>query len=261
MRKFKVLPVILVLAAVSFGVDRAQAEGTLNITRKPRHHHHYPDPVADPDTAADPTPTQNDPAQPDPTQTVDQNPWITLENQVIAKYPTLSHAALDYAFNYLVQNEASVTNKNYMTVIDFDLASTVERMYVIDLKNVTVSTYLVAHGKASGDNFATHFSNQPDSNMSSLGVYLTGNEYVGEHGVSMILNGMEATNNNALSRAIVFHGADYVSDDFIKQNGRLGRSLGCPAVSLQYSTQLVQQLEGGSILYIHHDPLQQLISL
>jgi L,D-transpeptidase catalytic domain len=178
--------------------------------------------------------------------------WADVERQVAGKYPTISRPALERAFEYLNEHSDEIHNQNYLTVIDFDLPSTAERMYVIDLKDVTMSSYLVAHGKDSGDLYATEFSNAINSNKSSLGIYWTGNEYIGEHGLSMVLQGKEETNSNAEARVIVLHGADYVSYDFIKQTGRLGRSLGCTAVSLQYSSDLVRKLEGGSVFYVHH---------
>jgi hypothetical protein len=178
--------------------------------------------------------------------------WLDVERQVEAHYPAISKPALERAFQYINEHSEEVHNQNYLTVIDFDLPSSQERMFVIDLKNVTMNSYLVAHGKESGDLYATSFSNVAQSNKSSVGIYLTGNEYVGEHGLSMVLKGMEASNSNAEAREIVLHGADYVSEEFVKQTGRLGRSLGCTAVSLQYSTELTRKLEGGSVYYVYH---------
>jgi hypothetical protein len=186
--------------------------------------------------------------------------WLDVERQVEAKYPTISKPALQRAFQYLNEHSEEVHNQNYITVIDFDQPSSAERMAVIDLKNLTANTYLVAHGKESGDLYATSFSNVAQSNKSSVGIYLTGNEYVGEHGLSMTLRGMEASNSNAEAREIVLHGADYVSEEFIKQTGRLGRSLGCTAVSLQYSTDLTRKLEGGSVYYIYHSHTDESVS-
>jgi hypothetical protein len=186
--------------------------------------------------------------------------WLDVERQVEAKYPTISKPALQRAFQYLNEHSEEVHNQNYITVIDFDQPSSAERMAVIDLKNLTANTYLVAHGKESGDLYATSFSNVAQSNKSSVGIYLTGNEYVGEHGLSMTLRGMEASNSNAEAREIVLHGADYVSEEFIKQTGRLGRSLGCTAVSLQYSTELTRKLEGGSVYYIYHSHTDESVS-
>lgn len=179
------------------------------------------------------------------------SPWTEVKKRIEAENPDIPRTALNRAFDYLIANPDLVENTHYMTVINFDLPSTAERMYVIDLGSLAVQTYLVAHGKASGDNYATHFSNQINSYMSSLGIYLTGDPYVGVHGLSMRLRGMETTNSNAETRSIVLHGADYVSQDWIDQYGRLGRSEGCPAVSMQFSAQLVQELSGGSVFLIY----------
>lgn len=178
--------------------------------------------------------------------------WLDVERQLEGMYPTISKPALERAFDYLNQHSSEIRNQNYLTIIDFDQPSINERMYVIDLTNLTVNTYLVAHGKESGDLYATTFSNAINSNKSSLGIYWTGSEYIGEHGLSLTLLGKEETNSNAEAREIVLHGADYVSYEFIRQNGRLGRSLGCTAVSLQHSTDLVHKLSGGSVFYIYH---------
>jgi hypothetical protein len=161
-------------------------------------------------------------------------------------------AALDRAFGYLRDHPTEVANQNYVTIIDFDQPSTARRMHVIDLRSGRVEDLLVAHGKNSGENVATQFSNTPGSNMSSLGVYLTGDAIVSpKHGPAMLLHGMEPTNDNALRREIILHGADYVSEEFIKKNGRLGRSLGCPAVENGVAARLVDELKGGSVMLIY----------
>jgi len=110
-----------------------------------------------------------------------------------------------------------------LTVIDFDLPSTEKRLWVLDLAEHKVLFHtLVAHGHNSGENEASNFSNTDQSNMSSLGFYVTGQEYQGKHGRSLRLQGLdEGFNTNAAARSVVMHGADYVSEAFIKQNGRL----------------------------------------
>jgi hypothetical protein len=161
-------------------------------------------------------------------------------------------AALERAFAYLREHPSKVTNARYVTVIDFDQPSTARRMHVIDTTTGKVEDLLVAHAKKSGENFATQFSNTPGSNMSSLGLYLTGDAITSpKHGPAMLLHGQEATNDNALKREIIFHGADYVSDEFIRKNGRLGRSLGCPAVEYGVVARLVDELKGGSVMVTH----------
>ena len=144
-------------------------------------------------------------------------------------------------------------NQQRLTVIDFDLPSTEKRLWVLDLAEHKVLFHtLVAHGHNSGENEATNFSNTDQSNMSSLGFYVTGHEYEGKHGHSLRLQGLdEGFNTNALARSVVMHGADYVSESFIKQNGRLGRSLGCPALPLDQYSQIIDAVKGGSCLFLN----------
>jgi len=144
-------------------------------------------------------------------------------------------------------------DKQTLTVVDFDLPSTQKRLWVLDLaKNEILFHTLVAHGHNSGENEATSFSNTGESNMSSLGFYATGGEYEGKHGHSLRLQGLdEGVNNNAAARSIVMHGADYVSEDFIKQNGRLGRSLGCPALPMDQYSQIIDVVNGGTCLFLN----------
>ncbi|MBO2012413.1 murein L,D-transpeptidase catalytic domain family protein [Hymenobacter negativus] len=144
-------------------------------------------------------------------------------------------------------------DKQTLTVVDFDLPSTEKRLWVLDLaKNEILFHTLVAHGHNSGENEATNFSNTDQSNMSSLGFYATGSEYEGKHGHSLRLEGLdEGFNTNAAARSVVMHGADYVSEDFIKQNGRLGRSLGCPALPLDQYAQIIDAVNGGTCLFLN----------
>lgn len=140
-----------------------------------------------------------------------------------------------------------------ITVIDFDKVSSEKRLWVLDLakKEILFHT-LVAHGKKSGEEKALYFSNKMESNMSSLGFYLTGNTYCGKHGLSLVLQGLDKGYNcNAEKRNIVMHGASYVCDDFVKCNGRLGRSLGCPAVPYDVHDKIIDAIKNGSLLYIH----------
>ena len=154
---------------------------------------------------------------------------------------------------YLNLKQTGRLASNRLTVVDFDLPSTTKRLWVLDLDAHKVLFHtLVAHGHNSGENEATTFSNTDQSNMSSLGFYVTGSEYEGKHGHSLRLNGMdEGFNTNALARSVVMHGADYVSEAFIKQNGRLGRSLGCPALPLDQYAQIIDTVKGGSCLFLN----------
>ncbi|HMP98429.1 MAG TPA: murein L,D-transpeptidase catalytic domain family protein, partial [Cyclobacteriaceae bacterium] len=145
-------------------------------------------------------------------------------------------------------------NKHILTLIDFELSSTVKRMWIINLEEKRLLMHtLVAHGKNTGEEFANSFSNTPHSNQSSLGFYITGKTYYGKHGLSLRLHGMEqGFNDKAEDRAIVLHGADYVSSDFIKKNGRLGRSQGCPAVPMDSYQTIIQLIADKTCMFIYH---------
>lgn len=141
-----------------------------------------------------------------------------------------------------------------LTVCDMTESSTRNRMWVIDLskKKVLFNTY-VAHGQGSGEEFATSFSNATNSHKSSLGFYVTGDIYDGEHGASLRLYGMDkGFNNAAYDRSVVVHGADYVSGNFIENNQKLGRSWGCPAVPSKLSGPIINAIKGGSCLFIYY---------
>lgn len=147
-----------------------------------------------------------------------------------------------------------VVKSNILTLVDFSLSSNLKRLWIIDLaNNVVLFQSLVAHGRNTGEEFATNFSNSPESFKSSLGFYTTGEVYQGKHGVSLKLDGLEkGLNNNARNRAVVLHGADYVSESFIKNHKRLGRSQGCPAVPVEFVSDIIEMIKGQSCLYIYH---------
>jgi hypothetical protein len=141
-----------------------------------------------------------------------------------------------------------------ITVIDYSLPSTQPRLWVIDLATDEVLFHeLVAHGRNSGNNFATSFSDEPDSKQSSLGLFRTAEPYWGRHGYTLRLDGLEAgVNGRARERFIVLHGADYVGPDSIAHLGRLGRSWGCPAVSRDVSGPLIDRIRGGTALFVYY---------
>jgi hypothetical protein len=144
-------------------------------------------------------------------------------------------------------------NSNVITVVDFNKSSREKRMWIVDMLNKTlVLNTWVAHGQGSGDDMATRFSNNNESHQSSLGFYLTDDVYIGKHGRSLRLNGLDAgINSSARARGIVVHAADYVCQNTINQIGRLGRSFGCPAVSPELSNQIIDAIKGGNLLFIN----------
>lgn len=154
---------------------------------------------------------------------------------------------------YLLK-EKGVIQKDILTLIDFSLSSNTKRLWVIDLTtNTILYNSLVAHGRNTGDEFASTFSNSNSSFKSSLGFYSTGEIYRGKHGASLRLDGLErGVNDNARERAVVMHGADYVSESFIRNNKRLGRSLGCPAIPLELTDEIIETIKNKSCLYIYH---------
>ena len=168
----------------------------------------------------------------------------------------LSEEVFAYAYKgYLNLQQAGKLNKekNLLSICDFSLSSTKKRLWVIDLtsKKVVLNDY-VAHGQGSGVEFATKFSNTENSHQSSLGFYVTGDIYNGQHGASMYLHGVDnGFNSSAYQRAIVVHGADYVCTDFIKSQNYLGRSWGCPAVSNKIAKKLINTIHDGTCLFIY----------
>jgi hypothetical protein len=138
-----------------------------------------------------------------------------------------------------------------LTVIDYSLPSTAPRLWVLDLARGRVLFHeLVAHGAGSGDNYATRFSNAPDSRQSSLGLFLTGGTYEGGNGYSLRLNGLDrGVNDLAEERKVVMHGAWYVSADHVQHFGRLGRSWGCPALPVASAHSVIDAIKNGTFLF------------
>ena len=141
-----------------------------------------------------------------------------------------------------------------IAIADFSKPSDQQRFYIIDLttKEIVLQTW-VAHGKNSGGNFVTQFSNKMSSHKSSKGFFLIEETFESpKHGTSLALDGLEkGINDKAREREIIMHAADYVSEEFIEDNGRCGRSYGCPALSKDDMKKALQLLKPGSLLYIH----------
>jgi len=180
----------------------------------------------------------------------------TIYNNLDANNFTLPKAEIfAKAFKGFYQfKEKGFLQKDILTLVDFSLSSQKKRLWVIDLKsNIILFQSLVAHGRNSGNEYATKFSNKPESNKSSLGFYSTGETYYGKNGYSLRLDGLQkGINNNVRERAIVIHGADYVSENFIKQNGSLGRSLGCPSLPMKTSKIIIDAIKNKSCLFVYH---------
>lgn len=191
----------------------------------------------------------------------------SLSNEILSDFITSSYAQMELkktGMDFIAYKEGVIglvnlkankkVKKDILTVIDFAKASTQKRMWIIDLKNKKLlQNSLVAHGKNSGGNYADNFSNIPNSLMSSLGFYITSSTYQGKHGYSLRLDGVDkGVNDNARNRAIVMHGAKYVSEEFIKCNGRLGRSFGCPAVPQETHKSTINLVKDGTVIYIRN---------
>lgn len=167
----------------------------------------------------------------------------------------LSREAFDNALKGWdrLKAEGRLPREQVMAIADFSKSSNQKRLFVLDMKNYSILFQtLVAHGRNSGKEWATRFSNKLSSFQSSPGFYITGQTYFGGNGYSLKLDGIEkGINDLAIKRAIVMHGAGYVSEDLIRSQGYLGRSLGCPAVPLQEAKGIIDTLKGGACLYIH----------
>lgn len=159
------------------------------------------------------------------------------------------------AFRQAVAGYYKIDNRKreVLTLIDFSRPSTAKRLFVFDMRERKVLfSSVVSHGKNSGDNYATSFSNEGGSYKSSLGFYLTESTYQGKNGYSLILNGLEkGINDRARERAIVMHGAAYADPSVASRGGRLGRSFGCPAVPQKLSRPIIDAIKGGSVMYIY----------
>jgi hypothetical protein len=161
-------------------------------------------------------------------------------------------ALLQRALGALERHRDSVEHQDFIGVADFSLPSRAARFHVVSLAEGHVKSYLVAHGRGSDPThtgWLERFSNDPGSYATSSGAFRTGSLYVGAHGHSMRLDGLDPTNSNAASRAIVVHGAWYVSEAIIGHSGMLGRSEGCFAVSNSSLGEIFSILGPGRLIY------------
>ena len=154
---------------------------------------------------------------------------------------------------YKKLSDKNLVEKEILTIVDFTLSSTKKRLWVLDMKNNLVLFHtLVAHGKNTGGEFATKFSNSVNSLQSSLGFFVTGETYFGGNGYSLFIDGMEEEfNSKARERYVVIHGAQYANPEFISKRGMLGRSYGCPALPTAFTKEIIDIIKDKSVLYIH----------
>jgi hypothetical protein len=162
--------------------------------------------------------------------------------------PTLLHRALDA----LDRHRDSIDHRDAIGIADFSLPSRAPRFHLLNLADGTATSHLVAHGRGSDPThtgWLERFSNEPRSQATSAGAYRTDALYVGEHGRSMRLEGLDSTNDHAAARAIVVHGAWYVSEEIITHFGMLGRSEGCLAVANSSLDEVLARLGPGRLIY------------
>lgn len=175
-----------------------------------------------------------------------------LYNSLAHAAPELNPQALQSALNAMqCAVNSGATQAEHLAVIDYSQPSTARRLWIFDLhKKSLVLRDLVAHGQKSGENFATQFSNRVGSYQSSLGLFRTQESYEGSHGYSLRMDGLEpGFNDRARDRDIVIHAADYVNPLWSERQGRIGRSLGCPAVRPQVARQVIDKLKDGQFMF------------
>jgi L,D-transpeptidase catalytic domain len=179
-----------------------------------------------------------------------------LYNTINLQHYGLSREAFEYSwkgYQKLLERK-TIARADYLTICDFSQSSKQKRLYIINVpdKKLVINTY-VAHGKNSGDEYATKFSNIPESLQSSLGFYVTAGTYMNQHGLSLRLEGVDqGFNDKALDRGIVMHGAEYVDEARAKAGIFMGRSWGCPAVPQKESANIITMIKNGTCLFIYH---------
>ncbi len=189
---------------------------------------------------------------------------VSLYKTIQLEQYGLSEEAFTYAWKgygkLIEQNK--ISRCDYLTICDLSQSSKQKRLYIIDAVNnkLLINTY-VAHGKNSGAEYASKFSNKPESLQSSLGFYVTSNTYIGSHGLSLRLNGVDpGYNDKALERTIVIHGANYVDPARVKAGMYMGRSWGCPAVPEKESNNIITTIKNGTCLFIYYPSRNYLLN-
>ena len=185
-----------------------------------------------------------------------------LYNELNAAQYDLSFTAFRYAYigYQTMKKQHRLNNKELFSIIDFTKDCNSKRFYTIDLEKMKiVFTRMWAHGKKSGERMATSFSDAVESNKSSIGFYITGNTYNGGNGYSLILHGDEkGYNSNLAKRSVVVHAADYANEDYIARNGRMGRSLGCPALPENIYKQVIETIKEKTMIFAYYNDAKYL---
>ena len=168
----------------------------------------------------------------------------------------LSRTAFEYAWTgyYKLKKKGLLRRTGILSICDFSQSSSKERMYVIDVRNrrLLYRTF-VAHGIKSGEEFANSFSNKMESGKSSLGFYITTSTYTGFNGLSLRIEGVDrGFNDNAARRAVVIHGATYVSRRILNKYGVMGTTFGCPAIPDEMTSQIIPVVKNGSCFFIYY---------
>ena len=179
-----------------------------------------------------------------------------LASTLVAAAPAANPKVLQLAVRAAdcARRQGLLESFHRLAVIDYSLPSTAPRLWVFDVdRGRLLFQELVAHGRNTGETVARHFSNVEGSKMSSLGLFQATDTYYGSNGYSLRLRGLDAGfNDRALDRAIVMHGAPYVSEAIAEHLGRLGRSWGCPAVSQDVARGMIDTLKGGALLFAYY---------
>jgi hypothetical protein len=179
-----------------------------------------------------------------------------IQSDVLAeKAEGIDREVLDLALNAYHEAKArGVATDSKLAVIDYSIPSSKPRLWIFDLdQNKVLYKLHVAHGQKSGLHESTKFSNKPESHQTSIGVFVTQETYHGRNGYSLRLDGLEeGFNDKARDRAIVMHGAAYVKESYIKANGRLGRSHGCPAIDPRVAKEVINELKEGNVIFAYY---------
>lgn len=210
------------------------------------------DGIAAADAAPIPAPAAAEPARPDSTA----NDTALVMNVAATERSGLSPDVLQLAVGAVTcaVNSGDIEKPRTLTVIDYSLPSVEPRLWVFDVDSGEVLyKELVAHGRNTGENMATHFSDTPESRQSSIGLFVARDTYVGSNGYSLRLDGLEpGFNAHARERAIVMHGAPYVNEALARTQGRIGRSWGCPALREAIARDVIDTVRGGGVIFSYY---------